>query len=54
MRPLRTKTKVLADEYTTESPLLMDQEMKLENLRFLNKNKNILRLPYPKPTQVRR
>jgi hypothetical protein len=32
MRPLRTKTKVLADEYITESPINMDQEIKLENL----------------------
>jgi hypothetical protein len=37
MRPLRTKTKVLADEYTTESPLNMDQEKKLENLILLKK-----------------
>ena len=37
MRPLRTKTKVLADEYMTESPLAMDQEKKLENL-ILKKN----------------
>jgi len=48
MRPLRTKTKVFTDEFTTESPLTMDQENKLENLM------KILRLPYPKPTQVRR
>jgi len=51
MRPLRTKTKVFADEYITESPFYMDQEMKLENLIYIKK---ILRLPYPKPTQVRR
>jgi hypothetical protein len=35
MRPLRTKTKVLADEYMTESPLAMDQEIKLENLMLI-------------------
>ena len=37
MRPLRTKTKVFADEYITESPLIMDQEMKLENLMSVKK-----------------
>ena len=40
-RPLRYKTKVLTDEYEIESPK-MDQE------------NNILLLPYPKPTQVRK
>jgi len=29
MRPLKIKTKVLTDEYITESPLDMDQEIKL-------------------------
>jgi hypothetical protein len=48
MRPLRTKTKVLADEYVTESPnklYILDQEKKVsikikksEELNFLNNN----------------
>lgn len=40
MRPLRTKTKVLADEFMTESLLTMDQEIKLENLNLKNKSIN--------------
>ena len=44
MRPLRTIAKAMADEYKIESPIFkkMDQE------------KNIFKLPYPKPTQVHR
>jgi hypothetical protein len=38
MRPLRTKTKVLADEYMTESLLKMDQEIKLDKLILKNKS----------------
>jgi len=35
MRPLRIKTKVLIDEYMTESLLKIEQEKKLYNLIFL-------------------
>jgi len=35
MRPLRNKTKVLIDEYMTESLLKIEQEKKLYNLIFL-------------------
>jgi hypothetical protein len=37
MRPLRFKTKVLADEYVTESLFNLDQEIKVNYLFLINK-----------------
>jgi len=46
MRPLRIKTKVLIDEYMTESLLKIEQEKKLYYLIFLIKEKKIIRKYY--------
>ena len=46
MRPLRIKTKVLIDEYMTESLLKIEQEKKLYYLIFLIIEKKIIRKYY--------